>query len=99
MNTTNYPTSKFYGGWITPKGDLIPVPEEGHAEIALNILYHGQHITESQAETVYTDLYNMQYIRMINLKSGGYALEYKVNQTVTKYQKSYIENASQLALY
>ena len=27
-----------YGAWISPKGNLIPVPEESHYEVAIEIL-------------------------------------------------------------
>lgn len=78
-----------YGYWIS-KDEIIPViSEECHAEIAIEKILR----RDTKSISVYSVMFRLGYVRVINYQDGGYGVEFWKGAKLSKLQKEFIQDA------
>ena len=81
-----------YGYWIS-KDNIIPVvKEESHIEVAIECILR----RVTKIASTYALMFRLGYVRVINYQEGGYGVEYWKGAKLSKIQKQFIEDASDI---
>ena len=79
-----------YGYWISPKNEIIEVPYESHAEIALEIVLK----RNPRKFSTYAIMFRLGYVRVVNGQDNDTYVELWGRHKPTKLQKEFIKGAS-----
>lgn len=78
-----------YGCWISKKGDMIPVAEDCHAEVALEKVLRNI----PRFYSVYEIMMRLGFCRIVFLKDGKHLAEYNRKYGGTRQQLDWINTA------